>query len=136
MLVVGLAGLALETFRYRDLNDLTAIVFAFGAALLVLGVIGVIAVPLLQFSAQTNRRLVQGLGWIPGSGLVLTGVTHFTDWKFFRDNAHWLALHRKPTMNGIYAEGVVLTLLGLLLVAASFLVAYTLPRPEDAEPQA
>lgn len=124
VLTVGLVALAVGTFRYRDLNDLTAIVFAFGAALLALGVIAVIAVPLLELGPRVNAGLVRWAGWIPGFGLVLTGITHITDWKFYRDQAHWLTVHKKATLGSVYDEGFVLIALGLLLIAAALLAAH------------
>lgn len=124
VLTVGLVGLAVGTFRYRHLNDLTAIVFALGAALLALGVIAVIAVPLLQVGPRFNSALVRWAGWVPGFGLVLTGITHFTDWKFYRDNAERLTVHKRPTMGGVYDEGFGLIALGVLLIAAAFLAAH------------
>jgi hypothetical protein len=132
VLAVGLTGLAVGTFRYRHLNDLTAIVFAFGAALLALGVIAVIAVPLLEVGPRFNSALVRWAGWVPGFGLVLTGVTHFTDWKFYRDEAHWLTVHKKATMDGVYDEGFVLIALGLLLIAAALLAAHASRRARQA----
>src|SRR5690348_11565099 len=65
VLTVGLTALAVGTFRYRHLNDLTAIVFALGAALLALGVIAVIAVPLLEVGPRVNSALVRWAGWLP-----------------------------------------------------------------------
>ena len=134
VLLVGLIALGVGTFRYRHLNDLTAIVFAIGAAMLVLGVIAVIAVPLLELGHAFNTALIRWAGWVPGFGLVLTGITHFTDWKFYRDTAHWLTVHKKPTMDGVYDEGYVLVALGVLLIAAALLAAHASRRA--AEPQA
>lgn len=128
VLTVGLIGLAVETFRYRHLNDLTAIVFAIGAALLVLGVIAVIAVPMLEVGHAFNAALVRWVGWVPGFGLVLMGITHLTDWKFYRDNARWLTVHKRPTMSGVYSEGYVLVVLGVLLIVASMLAAHATRR--------
>jgi len=124
VLTVGLVGLGVGTFRYRHLNDLTAIVFAIGAALLLAGVIAVIAVPLLELGHDVNGALVRWVGWVPGFGLVLTGLTHFTDWKFYRDTARWLTVHKRPTMGGVYDEGYVLCVLGVLLILAAILIAH------------
>lgn len=133
VIVVGVVALGIETFRYRNLDDLTAIVFALGAGLLALGIIAVIAVPLLELGPDLNRVLVRGFGWIPGFGLVLAGVTHFTDWKFYRDDARWLTMHRRVTMDGVYDEGIVLTVLGVLLIVAALLAAHALPRVDDPQ---
>ena len=135
MLIVGLVGLAVVTFRYRHLNDLTAIVFAVGAALLAAGVVGVIAIPLLELGRPVNAALIRWVGWIPGFGLVLTGITHFTDWKFYRDNGHWLTVHKRPTLGGVYDEGAVLVVLGLLLILAALLGGYS-SRRQRSQPQA
>lgn len=134
VLTVGLTAVAVVTFRYRHLNDLTAIVFAIGAALLVLGVIAVIAVPLLEIGPGFNAALIRWAGWVPGFGLVLTGITHFTDWKFYRDTGHWLTVHKKPTLDSVYDEGTVLIVLGLVLIAAALLAAHASRRA--ARPQA
>lgn len=128
VLVVGLVGLGVVTFRYRHLNDLTAIVFAVGAALLAAGVVGVIAVPLLELGRSVNAALIRWVGWVPGFGLVLTGITHFTDWKFYRDNGRWLTVHKRPTLDGVYDEGAVLIVLGVLLVLAALLAGYSTRR--------
>ena len=135
VLVVGLVGLAVVTFRYRHLNDLTAIVFAVGAALLAAGVVGVIAIPLLELGPSVNAALIRWVGWVPGFGLVLTGITHFTDWKFYRDNGRWLTVHKRPTLDGVYDEGWVLIVLGVLLVLAALLAGYS-TRRQGSAPQA
>lgn len=132
VLIVGLAGVGVETFHYRHLNDLTAIAFAIGAALLVLGVIAVIAVPLLELGHSVNATLLGWFGWIPGFGLILTGITHFTDWKFYRDTGRWLTVHRKPHMGSVYTEGSVLILLGILLIAAAMLSARAYRTSQDS----
>lgn len=124
VLVVGLGGLGVLTFRYRHLNDLTAIAFAIGAALFVLGLIAVVAVPLLEIGHHANEALVRWFGWVPGFGLVLTGITHFTDAVFFRETASWLSVHKHPTIHSIHAEGIVVTVLGVILIAAAFLASY------------
>lgn len=136
VLVVGLVGLAVVTFRYRHLNDLTAIVFAVGAALLAAGVVGVIAIPLLELGRSVNAALIRWVGWVPGFGLVLTGITHFTDWKFYRDNGRWLTVHKRPTLDGVYDEGAVLIVLGVLLVLAALLAGYSTRRLQRSAPQA
>ncbi|MGN6162339.1 MAG: hypothetical protein ACTHOG_11640 [Marmoricola sp.] len=133
VLVVGLIGLGIGTFRYRHLNDLTAIAFAIGAALLALGVIAVIAVPMLELGQAFNAKLVARVGWVPGFGLVLTGITHFTDWKFYRDDARWLTVHKRPTMVGVHDEGYALVVLGVLLIAAALLAAHAARRAAEAQ---
>jgi len=128
VLTVGLIGLAVLTFRYRHLNDLTAIAFAIGAALLVLGVIAVIAVPLLELGRAFNTGLIRWTGWLPGFGLVLMGITHYTDWKFFRDNELWISVHKRPTLDSVHDEGTVLVVLGVLLIAAALFAVYAARR--------
>lgn len=124
VLIVGLIGLGVATFRYRHLNDLTAIAFAVGAALFALGLIAVVAVPMLEIGHRANELLVRWFGWVPGFGLVLTGITHFTDAIFFRQTASWLSMRKHPTIHSIHAEGVVVTVLGVVLIAAALLASY------------
>lgn len=133
VLVVGLVGIGVATFRYRNLSDLTAIAFAIGAGLFVVGVIAVIALPLLEVGPRANRVLLTWFGWVPGFGLVLAGITHFTDAVFFRDTALRLSLRKHPTFTSIRAEGVVVTMLGVLLILASFLATYASHRADQPQ---